>query len=49
LQEWLSETGAIRYEKPSEEVAEEMKRMGIVMRGAIYSDRERSGLVDEDC
>jgi hypothetical protein len=49
LQEWLSETGAIRYEKPSEEVAEEMKRMGIVMRGAIYSDRERSGLVDEEC
>lgn len=49
LQEWLSKTGAIRYEKPSEEVAEEMKRMGIVMRGAIYSDRERSGLVDDDC
>ena len=49
LEEWLSETGAIRYERPSEEVAEEMKRMGIVMRGAIYSDRERSGLVDDDC
>jgi len=50
LQEWLSETtGAIRYEKPSEEVAEEMKRMGIVMRGAVYSDRQRSGLVDDDC
>ena len=48
LQEWLSETGAIRYEKPSEEIAEEMKRMGIVMRGAVYCDRERSGLVDDD-
>lgn len=48
LQEWLSETGAIQYEKPSEEVMEEMKRMGIVQRGAIYSDRERSGLVDDD-
>ena len=49
LQEWLSETGAIKYEKPSEEVAEEMKRMGIVMRGAVYSDRQRSGLVDDEC
>lgn len=49
LQEWLSEkTGAIQYEKPTEEIAEEMKRMGIVMRGAVYSDRERSGLVDDD-
>ena len=48
LQEWLSEVGAIKYEKPSEEVAEEMKRMGIVMRGAVYSDRQRSGLVDDD-
>ncbi len=48
LQEWLSETGAIRYEKPTEEIAEEMKRMGIVMRGAVYCDRERSGLVDDD-
>ena len=48
LQEWLSGVGAIKYEKPSEEVAEEMKRMGIVMRGAVYSDRQRSGLVDDD-
>ncbi|KAL7514661.1 hypothetical protein ACHAXN_012453 [Cyclotella atomus] len=45
LQEWLAEKGVIRYEKPSEEVEEERKRMGIVMRGAVYSDR--SGVVDE--
>jgi hypothetical protein len=45
LQEWLAEKGVIRYEKPSEEVEEERKRMGIVMRGAVYSDM--SGVVDE--
>jgi hypothetical protein len=45
LQEWLANKGVIRYEKPSEEVEEERKRMGIVMRGAVYSDR--SGVVDE--
>ena len=48
LQEWLSGTGAIKYEKPSEEVVEEMRRMGIVQRGAVYCDRERSGLVEDD-
>ena len=47
LKEWLSGTGAIEYERPSEEVAEEMQRMGIVMRGAVYSDRERSGSGEE--
>jgi hypothetical protein len=47
LAQWISSTGAIQYEQPSEEVAEEIKRMGIVIRGAVYSDRERSGSVDE--
>lgn len=47
LQEWLASKGVIRYEKPSEEVEEERKRLGIVMRGSVYSDRERSGVVDE--
>ena len=47
LQEWLGETGAIRYERPSEEVEEERRRLGIVVRGSVYSDRERSGAVDE--
>ena len=51
LQEWLSKTGAIRYEKPSDEVEEEMKRMGVVMRGAVYSSHRnsgRAGVVDDD-
>ena len=47
LQEWLAEKGVIRYEKPSGEVEEERKRLGIVIRGAVYSDRERSGVVEE--
>ena len=47
LKEWLSATGVIEYERPSEEVAEEMQRMGIVMRGAVYSGRERSGSGEE--
>ena len=50
LQEWLASTGAIKYEKPTEEIEEEMKRMGMVVRGAVYSSnsQERSGVVDDD-
>lgn len=47
LEEWISSTGAIEYERPREEIAEEIKRMGIVMRGAVYSDKERGRLGDE--
>ena len=47
LQEWIASLGAIKYVKPTEEIAEECKRMGIVLRGSVYSDRERNGLVDE--
>lgn len=47
LEEWIGGTGAIEYVKPSEEVEEERRRLGIVMRGAVYSDRDRSGLDDE--
>ena len=47
LQEWLANKGVITYVKPSEEMEEERKRLGVVMRGAVYSDRERSGMVDE--
>mmetsp|Transcript_12324 Transcript_12324/g.22386 ORF Transcript_12324/g.22386 Transcript_12324/m.22386 type:complete len:162 (-) Transcript_12324:163-648(-) len=36
LQEWLSRTGAIQYTKPTEEVVEEMKRLGLAPRGAIW-------------
>jgi len=47
LQEWIASTGAIRYMKPTEEVEEERRRIGIVVRGSVYSDRERNGMVDE--
>lgn len=48
LQEWISSTGAIRYERPSREVEEERKRLGIVVRGGVYSDDGRnSGMLEE--
>ena len=47
LQEWLASMGVIKYEKPSEEVEEECRRLGIVMRGSVYSDRQRIGIEDE--
>ena len=43
LEEWLAGVGAIEYERPSEEVVEEMRRMGLVQRGSVYSERERRG------
>jgi len=48
LEEWISELGAIKYVKPTEEIEEERKRMGIVVRGSVYSDRERSGVVEDE-
>eukprot|EP00571_Detonula_confervacea_P008042 CAMPEP_0172317390 /NCGR_PEP_ID=MMETSP1058-20130122/31421_1 /TAXON_ID=83371 /ORGANISM="Detonula confervacea, Strain CCMP 353" /LENGTH=351 /DNA_ID=CAMNT_0013031931 /DNA_START=102 /DNA_END=1157 /DNA_ORIENTATION=- len=48
LQEWIAGTGAIRYVRPTEEVMEEQKRLGIVVRGNVYSDRERSSGAVED-
>ncbi|KAL3779744.1 hypothetical protein ACHAW5_003139 [Stephanodiscus triporus] len=48
LQEWISSTGAIRYERPSREVEEERKRLGIVVRGGVYSNDGRdSGMIEE--
>jgi hypothetical protein len=48
LQEWISSTGAIRYERPSREVEEERRRLGIVVRGGVYSDDGRDGGVIEE-
>lgn len=48
LQQWLSETGAIRYERPSREIEEERKRLGIVVRGGIYSDSAARNGEDEE-
>ena len=48
LQEWLSSTGAIRYERPSREVEEERKRLGIIVRGGVYSDDGMDGGMVEE-
>ena len=46
LQEWLSQTGAIEYTVPTEDIQEEMDRLGLTPRGAIW----RGGVAayDED-
>mmetsp|Transcript_14258 Transcript_14258/g.20440 ORF Transcript_14258/g.20440 Transcript_14258/m.20440 type:complete len:327 (-) Transcript_14258:1596-2576(-) len=45
LQQWLSNTGAITYTAPREEVLEEMKRLGLVEKGSIWS---KNNMFDED-
>lgn len=49
LQEWVASVNAIKYERPSREAEEECKRLGIVMRGGVYSDNRRltSGMMEE--
>lgn len=37
LREWLAGTGAIEYAPPTDELREEMKRMGITPRGTVWS------------
>ena len=37
LREWLAGTGAIDYTPPTDELREEMKRMGIAPRGTVWS------------
>ena len=37
LREWLAGTGAIQYTPPTDELREEMKRMGITPRGTVWS------------
>jgi thiol-disulfide isomerase/thioredoxin len=46
LQEWLSHTGAIDYKVPTEEIQEEMDRLGLTPRGAIW--RGGVSTYDED-
>jgi thioredoxin-like negative regulator of GroEL len=38
LQAWIASTGAIRFTMPTEEIMKEMKKMGIVQRGTIWSE-----------
>ena len=47
LEQWIGETGAIEYLRSGEELEENQKLFGIVMKGCMYSNRERSVLVDE--
>ena len=44
LQQWIANTGAIKYKVPTDEILEEMKRMGIKPRGAVWSGNS-SGVV----
>ena len=43
LEAWISSTGAIEYKMPTEELKEEMRRMGINPRGTVWSGVSRSG------
>ena len=43
LEAWLSHTGAIDYQVPTEEIREEMRRMGIRPKGTVWSGTSRSG------
>jgi len=43
LQQWLSGTGAIKYKIPTEEIKEEMRRMGINPKGTVWSGTRGSG------
>lgn len=36
LQKWLATTGAIKYTPPSKEIEEEMRRLGIAVKGSIW-------------
>ncbi len=43
LEQWLSTTGAIKYKVPTEEIKEEMRRMGIRPKGTVWSGTSRGG------
>lgn len=43
LEQWLSTTGAIKYKVPTEEIREEMRRLGIRPKGTVWSGTSKSG------
>lgn len=47
LRHWLASTGAIEYRVPTEEVREEMERMGLRPKGAIWSGNSSGTYEDE--
>jgi len=48
LQEWLAQTGAIQYRPPTEEVLEEMRRLGIKQHGSIWSSSLSENAEDDE-
>lgn len=48
LRQWIASTGAIHYKVPTEEIREEMERMGIKPRGNIWSGTVKSGYRGRD-
>jgi len=48
LRQWIASTGAIQYRVPTEEVREEMGRMGIRPRGNIWTGTAGSGYRGRD-
>jgi len=43
LREWLAGTGAVKYTIPTDEVLEEMRKMGVVPRGTVWSGAKGVG------
>jgi len=48
LQEWIAKTGAIKYKRPTEEIKEEMRRMGIKPRGTVWSGTRTGGFYEAE-
>jgi thiol-disulfide isomerase/thioredoxin len=48
LQQWLAMAGCIKYAMPTDEMKDEMKRLGIVERGAIWSENRATCDSDDD-
>ena len=43
LRQWIASTGAIHYKVPTEEMREEMERMGIKPRSNVWTGTFKSG------
>lgn len=48
LQAWIASCGAIKYQMPNEEMRKEMKKMGIVQRGTIWSENRAHDSESDD-
>lgn len=43
LQQWLAKTGAIKYTPPTEEIEEEIRRLGLKPAGSVWSGTAKTG------